>query len=113
MPNQDYPGACLSCGTEDCKIIPADIATVRERIHEMVPEDGFTKFIVNNLKTAMSDKFADDAEAYLALDVVKAAIINGLKNKNVVDIKGLGAFNVHDKNVVFTPEAVLVGTVTE
>jgi len=93
MANQDYPGVCMSCSNKSCQVVAPDIEAVRERVkHD--PISGYTKNIVNNLTTAMSDKFANDYEAFLAFDVVKAAIVMGLKNGQVIDLSGLGEFKV-------------------
>lgn len=97
MANQDYPGVCMSCSTQNCQVVAPDIEAVRERVkHD--PITGYTKNIVNNLTTAMSDKFADDYEAYLAFDVIKAAIVMGLKNGQAIDLGGLGEFKVDTVN---------------
>lgn len=97
MANQDYPGVCMSCSTQNCQVVAPDIEAVRERVkHD--PITGYTKNIVNNLTTAMSDKFANDYEAYLAFDVIKAAIVMGLKNGQVIDLGGLGEFKVDTVN---------------
>ncbi|MEZ0576977.1 hypothetical protein [Halodesulfovibrio aestuarii] len=106
MPNQDYPGVCMSCSTKACQVVAPDIEAVRERVkHD--PITGYTKNVVNNLTTAMGDKFADEYEAYLAFDVVKAAIVMGLKNGQKIDLGGLGEFNVEtvngQKTVTFQP----------
>lgn len=97
MANQDYPGVCMSCTTSECQVVAPDIEAVRERVkHD--PITGYTQNIVNNLTTAMSDKFADEYEAYLAFDVVKAAIVMGLKNGQTIDLGGLGKFKVNTVN---------------
>lgn len=116
MANQDYPGVCMSCSTEDCQVVAPDIAAVRERVkHD--PITGYTKNIVNNLTTAMSDKFADNEEAYLVFDVMKAAIVMGLKNGQDVDLAGFGDFKVTNvggqKTITFTPSASLEAAVRE
>ena len=116
MANQDYPGVCMSCSTEDCQVVAPDISAVRERV-KYDPITGYTKNIVNNLTTAMSDKFADNDEAYLAFDVMKAAIVMGLKNGQEVDLAGFGNFKIEKVNgqrtVTFTPSTSLEAAVRE
>ncbi len=97
MANQDYPGVCMSCSNKRSQVVASDIDAVRERVkHD--PISGYTKNIVNNLTTAMSDKFADDYEAFLAFDVIKAAIVMGLKNGQLIDLSGFGEFKVDTVN---------------
>ena len=116
MANQDYPGVCMSCSTDSCEVVAPDIAAVRERVKEE-PITGYTKNIVNNLTTAMSDKFADEHEAYMAFDVVKAALVMGLKNGQLIDITGLGEFKVNvvngEKTITFTPSRSLQSAIRE
>ena len=112
MANQDYPGVCLSCSTEDCKIVAPDIAAVRERIRG-IPETDYTLNMANNLTTALPDIFKDKDEAYLAFDVVKGVIAMGLKNKDTVALHGLGTFTVEGGKVMFAPDPALDATGAE
>lgn len=116
MANQDYPGVCMSCSTPECQVVAPDIQAVRERVkHD--PITGYTRNVVNNLTTAMSDKFADEYEAYLAFDVVKAAIVMGLKNGQKIDLGGLGEFTIQtvngQKTVTFKPSPSLDAAIKE
>ena len=106
MPNQDFPGVCWSCVDDACAVVAPDLATVRERVRSEPLED-YTLNVVNNLTTAMPDKFADKDEAFLAFDVVKAVIAMGLKNKDDVTFKGIGSFANEGGKLVFTPDAAL------
>lgn len=116
MANQDYPGVCMSCSTDECQVVAPDIEAVRERVkHD--PISGYTQNIVNNLTTAMSDKFSNEYEAYLAFDVVKAAIVMGLKNGQTIDLGGLGEFTVDtvngEKTVTFKAAPSLKAVIKE
>lgn len=112
MPNQDFPGVCWSCVDDACAVVAPDLATVRERVRNDAPTD-YTLNIVNNLTTAMPDKFAEKDEAYLAFDVVKAAIAMGLKNKDDVTIRGIGSFANENGKLVFTADKALEAVMNE
>ena len=116
MANQDYPGVCLSCSTENCQVVAPDISAVRERV-KADPLTDYTKNVVNNLTTAMSDKFTDEDEAYMAFDVIKAAIVMGLKNGQTIELGGLGVFEVDmvngEKTITFRPDQNLKAAVRE
>ena len=116
MPNQDYPGVCMACTTPECNVEAADVSAYAKRIREIeLPH--YTEAIVNNLVSAMPDKFANKEEAYMAFDVMKAIIAMGLKDADTVGLEGIGEFRVEKaggrKNVVFTPERVLADMVNE
>ncbi|WP_290925167.1 hypothetical protein [Halodesulfovibrio sp.] len=116
MANQDYPGVCMSCSSEECQVVAPDIQAVRERVkHD--PIAGYTKNVVNNLTTAMGDKFKDEYEAFLAFDIVKAAIVMGLKNGQKIDFSGFGEFTVTnvngEKTVSFKPAPSLTAVIKE
>ena len=116
MANQDYPGVCMACTTDECEVVAPDVAAVRERVlYE--PITGYTKNIINNLTTAMPDIFKNVEDAYMAFDAVKAVIAMGLKNRDNVVLHGLGKFRVDkqdEKNVVtFEPDQALNAIVGE
>jgi len=73
--------------------------------------------IIVFFRWAFPDKFESEEDAYMVFDAMKAVIANGLKNKDVVDLEGLGEFRVEPgqgiAKVVFTPERVLIDTVNE
>ena len=112
MPNQDYPGVCMACTSEECKVVAPDVSAYVERVRDN-PLTGYTVNLVNNLKFAMPDKFTNDVDAYMAVDVFKAVIAMGLKNKEAVDIHGLGTFQLEGGKVTFTPDPVLEPAVNE
>lgn len=116
MVNMDYPGVCMSCTTPECKVEAPDIAAVVKRLKDD-PLTGYTLNLVNNLTTAMPDKFKNREEAYLAVDVMKAVIAMGLKNRDHVDIHGLGEFRVEGekgrRKVVFVVDPALTAAVNE
>jgi len=112
MANQDYPGVCMACTTPECEVVAPDLALVRERV-TADPFTDYTLNMVNNLTTAMPDKFNDKFEAYMAFDVVKAVIAMGLKNKDNVTLHGLGKFENQGGKVVFTPDPNLEAAVSE
>ncbi|WP_029898340.1 hypothetical protein [Desulfohalovibrio reitneri] len=112
MANQDYPGVCMACTTEDCKVVAPDLSAVRERL-STDPLSDYTRNVVNNLTYAMPDKFKDEFEAYMAFDVVKAVIAMGLKNKDTVAMHGLGTFRMEGGKVVFTPDPALEAAAAE
>jgi len=42
MANQDYPGVCMACTTDECEVVAPDVAAVRERVlYE--PITGYTR----------------------------------------------------------------------
>jgi hypothetical protein len=116
MANQDYPGVCMGCSTPDWQIVAPDVSSVRERM-QYDPLTGYTKNVVNNLTFAMPDKFTNEEDAYMAFDTVKAVIAMGLKNKDHVDLHGLGEFRIESdgdgKKVVFVPDPALTAVVNE
>ncbi|MCF8105295.1 MAG: hypothetical protein K9K64_07430 [Desulfohalobiaceae bacterium] len=115
MTNIDSPEFCLSKADERCQLTPPDLEATRERLSK-VPE-GYTKTLVKALKWAFPDKFKSEEDAYMVFDAMKAVIANGLKNKDLVGLEGLGEFRVEPgpgvQQVVFTPERVLIDTVNE
>jgi nucleoid DNA-binding protein len=110
----DFPGVCMSCVDEQCNVVAPDLAAVRERVGK-VPE-GYTRTLLKNLQYAMPE-VDNDEKAYLIFDIFKATIANGLKNKDVVFLEGLGEFRTEPRDgrvsVVFTPEKVLDSVVNE
>ena len=116
MANQDYPGVCMACTTDECEVVAPDVSSVRERVlYE--PITGYTKNVINNLTFAMPDIFKNVEDAYMAFDAIKAVIAMGLKNRDNVDLHGLGHFRVEKqdgKNVVtFEPDPALNTVVGE
>ena len=115
MADFDYPGVCLTKIDKDRTIFPPDLDPTRERVNKL-PE-GYTKTIISGLRMAFPDKFDSDEEAYMAFDVMKAIIFNGLRNNDLVDVEGMGEFRLEPKDgkrhVVFTPEPALEVAVNE
>jgi len=115
MVNIDFPDVCISTADENCQVTPPDLEAARERLHKL-PE-GYTKTLVMALKWAFPDKLQSEEEAYMVFDAMKAVIANGLKNKDLVHLEGLGEFRVEPREgvnqVVFTPERTLIDAVTE
>lgn len=116
MANQDYPGVCMACTTDECEVVAPDVSAVRERIlYE--PITGYTKNVINNLTFAMPDLFKNVEDAYMAFDAIKAVIAMGLKNRDTVDLHGLGTFKVEKQGgqnvVVFEPDKALNATASE
>lgn len=115
MPNQDYPGVCLACVDEECKVTPPDISIARERVRKL-PE-GYTLTMVRSLQWAFPDKFSSLEEAYMAIDAMKAVIVNVLKIHGIVDLEGIGEWRTEPDNgrkkIVFTPERALLDGVNE
>lgn len=111
MPNQDYPGVCMACSTDECKIVAPDLDVVRKRVRDN-PLTDYTLNVVNNMTTAMPDKFKDNDEAYMAFDVVKAVIAMGLKNKETVAFHGIGTFKNEGGKVTFVPDPILEAAIS-
>jgi nucleoid DNA-binding protein len=115
MVNVDLSGFCFSCADEECNITPPDLDVARERVHSM-PE-GSTLTMLRAIQAAFPDKFSDTAEAYMIFDAMKAIIALKLKNRDVVNLEGIGEFKTEPENgrkkVIFTPERVLLNTVNE
>lgn len=115
MAESKYSSVCLSEVDEQQRVNPANRQPVQERLENM-PE-GYTKAIISGLKMAFPDKLGTDEEAYLAFDVMKAMIFNGLRNGDVVDVEGLGELRVEPrdgkKQVVYTPDPNLIVAVNE
>lgn len=115
MAETGYPWVCLSEVDEQKRVTLPDMKPVQEKL-ENLPE-GYTKAIVTGLKRAFPEKFSSEEEAYMAFDVMKAMIFNGLRNGDLVDVEGLGEFRTEPRDgkkyVVYTPEPLLIVAVNE
>ncbi len=69
------------------------------------------------LQDAMPQVITSEKDARFAVDVIFSQIHKGLKNRDFVEIHGVGEFRVEPdggkKNVVFTPSPQLVDGINE